>query len=59
MWIGKWKYKEKELNDLKWKLYPENKVKIIGVYFSGTCPASKIPENWEGRVKKCEKIMWK
>ena len=46
---------------MKWKLYPNNKVKALGITFSSTTSASKINENWEIKVDSIKSIIeaWK
>jgi hypothetical protein len=58
MWIGSNKFSQKRILDLKWKLYPQNYVKSLGVYFSSTKAANKLPENWESKVLKIRNIIY-
>ena len=66
MWIGKkckleWKKCKRKPVDLRWKLYPCNNVKALGVNFSSTTPLNEVHQNWESKVDKINNIIkvWK
>jgi hypothetical protein len=48
MWLGSNKSCKEEYEGLTWK----SRVKILGIYFSNTMPASEIEENWLPRLEK-------
>ena len=57
IWLGKWKMKNEKIGNVRWKLYPNNKFKILGVTFCTTEPVILLDENVNDRFLKCEKIM--
>ena len=61
MWIGSKKMCKRNRSDFKWKIFPNNSVKSLGVHFSSTKPIDNIPLNWEMKVEKIKNIIqaWK
>jgi hypothetical protein len=61
MWIGRYRYSQRKLFDLKWKITPEDTVKSLGVCFSNIKPFNVLEENWRGKVDKIKNLiqMWK
>ena len=61
LWIGLNKTIQLNINDLKWKLYPNNYVRSLGVTFCSSKSANEVPNNWEAKVKKIKNIInaWK
>ena len=57
MWVGCWKYRRKTYSDITWKLFPDNRINLLGVIFQNDRSASDIADNWESRIEKCEGIM--
>ena len=53
MWLGSNKYCTDEYYDIKWKL----RVKIIGIYFSNSIPASEIYDNWLQRIENIQRTI--
>ena len=53
IWTGCWKYKKKEIGDIQWRIYPNNKLKILGIYIKGDAMIHEIPENIEFKIEKC------
>ena len=53
MWIGRNKHSNEKYFGLRW----QQKIKIVGIYFSNAIPASLLEENWSGRIVKMQKIM--
>ena len=45
--------KGKRLQDIKWKL----RVKILGIYFSNSIPASEIDDNWLPRKENIQRTI--
>ena len=61
MWIGSNKKCNRKPVDLRWKLYPCNNVKALGVNFSTTTPLNEVHQNWDSKVDKINNIIkvWK
>lgn len=61
MWLGGWRNRTDQYHDIRWKLSPNSKIKILGVFFDNQCEASKIEENWQIRMNKMENLVkqWK
>ena len=61
MWIGSNKKCKRRPVDLRWKLYPCNNVKALGVNFSSTTPLNEVHQNWDSKVDKINNIIkvWK
>ena len=57
IWLGCWKHKQKQIGGIKWKVYPENTIKILGVHLKPDCMLHENSKNWETKFNKCEKIM--
>ena len=57
IWMGCWKYKRKEIANVKWNTYPDNKIKILGIYFKSDQQIHEITKNWEPKFTKCENII--
>lgn len=53
MWLGSQKYCKEKYYDLKWKL----RIKILGIHFCNTLPASEIEENWLPRMETIQRII--
>ena len=53
MWLGSNKHSNEKPYDLKW----QNRIKILGVYFSNNINASEIDENWIPRIDKISKAI--
>ena len=53
MWLGRLKTNKENLYDIKFK----EKVKIVGIVFNNSIPASQIEENWYSRLEKIQQIM--
>ena len=53
MWPGSKKYCTDEYYDIKWKL----RVKILGIYFSNSIPASEIDDNWLPRIENIQRTI--
>ena len=61
MWIGSNKKCKRKPVDLRWKLYPCNNVKVLGVNFNSTTPLNEVHQNWDSKVDKINNIIkvWK
>ncbi len=61
MWIGRSRTKNDSLGDIGWLNKTTDRIKILGVYFSSYCEASKLLENWEPKIQKMNNIIrsWK
>ena len=57
IWIGCWKYKRKEVHDIKWKIFPVNEIKVLGVYLKNDTPLHENSHNWEAKFVKCENLI--
>ena len=57
MWLGKWKKRQTNVSNLKWKLFPNNKITLLGITFSSTANVINLEENIEPKIVKIEKIM--
>lgn len=53
MWVGSAANNTETLCNIRWK----NKIKILGIYFSGVLPASSIEENWNSRIMKIKELI--
>jgi hypothetical protein len=53
MWLGSQKHCKEKYYDLKWKL----RIKILGIHFCNTLPASEIEENWLPRMETIQRII--
>ena len=53
MWIGSFKNRQDYYYDFNWK----SKIKILGVYFSNSTPASKIEENYTSRIANIKRLI--
>ena len=53
MWLGSKKYCTDKYYDIKWK----QRVKILGIYFSNTIPASAIDDNWLPRIENIQRTI--
>ena len=53
MWLGSKKYCTDVYYDIKWKL----RVKILGIYFSNSIPASEIDDNWLPRIENIQRTI--
>ena len=42
---------------MKWKLYPNNVIKSLGIYFSSSKPAGEINDNWLPNFNKIKNII--
>ncbi len=60
IWLGCWKFRKRVTENLKWNIYPNNGIKVLGVKFKNDTPASNIDLNWSSKITKCENIikMW-
>ncbi len=56
MWLGREKDSRVTVADLKWKI-DDPAIKILGVIFSNSKPASEIMENWEPRLQNVKRII--
>ena len=50
IWIGPNKKCKRKPVDLRWKLYPCNNVKSLGVNFSSTTPLNEVHQNWGSKI---------
>ena len=50
MLVGSYRKSKQTIGDLKWKLYPNNVVKSLGIYFSSSKPAGEINDNWLPKI---------
>ena len=57
IWVGCWKFKKKQIHNIAWNIYPDNKLKVLGLYLKGDKLMHQIPENWESKIVKCENII--
>ena len=57
IWLGCWKNRKKEIANLKWKTFPDNNIKILGIQFKNDCSIVDISQNWESKITKCERII--
>ncbi len=57
IWLGCWKFRKKEICDIKWNTGPNNKVKILGIIFYADRTLDEIEENWQTRISRCESII--
>ena len=53
MWLGSERNRQDQYYNIKWK----QKVKIVGIVFSNTVPASSLEENWSSRIEKIKRII--
>ena len=53
MWLGSKKYYTDEYYDINWKL----RVKILGIYFSDSIPASEIDDKWLPRIENIQRTI--
>ena len=60
IWLGCWKYRNRQVENINWKLYPDNRLKVLGVFLQNDKQIHEIPENWEAKFTKCQNIirMW-
>ncbi len=61
IWVGCWKFRKKNVGDIKWNVTPDNFVKILGITFNSEKRIEYIRENWQKRLIKCQNIIktWK
>ena len=57
MWVGSYRKSKQTIGDLKWKLYPNNVIKSLGIYFSSSKPAGEINDNWLPKINKIKNII--
>ena len=53
MWLGSKKKSDETYLGLKWN----TKVKIVGIFFSNTTPASLLEDNWTSRLEKVQTLI--
>jgi len=54
LWIGSLKNNNFSVGNFRWKLAPNNTVKILGVTFSPSVAVDNISANWDDKMKKIE-----
>ena len=61
LWLGCWKFRRKETAGIRWKIFPDNNLKILGIHFTSTKNIDSIENNWKPKLEKCELIIknWK
>ena len=61
IWIGCWKYRNKNIGKIRWNHHPNNKLKVLGITIQGDKLIHQIEENIEIRINKCINIIksWK
>ena len=57
IWLGCWKFKKKQVENIKWCIYPNNQIKVLGLYLQNNKQIHEIAENWESRIVKCQNII--
>ena len=57
IWIGCWKYRRKQLHNIKWKIFPDNEIKVLGIFVKGDQMIHSNPHNWEAKFVKCENLI--
>ena len=57
IWLGCWQFRHRELENIRWTLYPDNQIKILGVRIQNIKQIHEIPENWESGIIKCTNII--
>ena len=45
------------MENLRWTIYPDNQIKILGVRVQNNKQIHEIPENWESGIIKCKNII--
>ena len=61
LWVGSLKDNDYCVGDVKWKLAPNNVIKILGVTFSPSISTDNIECNWISKMKSIEQFIraWK
>ena len=57
IWLGCWKFRKKEIANMKWRIFPQNEIRILGVTFKNDCQACMVKCNWENKISTCEIII--
>lgn len=57
MWLGRKQHSKQTFGNIKWKTFPNNDVKILGVYYSNDKRACDIEKNWTNQIEKINIIM--
>eukprot|EP00916_Digyalum_oweni_P020965 GHVL01034894.1.p1 GENE.GHVL01034894.1~~GHVL01034894.1.p1 ORF type:complete len:377 (-),score=17.22 GHVL01034894.1:1234-2364(-) len=53
MWLGSSIARGELCFDLNWK----NKIKLLGIFFCNSVPASNLSENWESRIENMSRVI--
>ena len=59
IWLGCWKFRQREFENIKWSLYPNNRLNVLGIYIQNDKQIHEIPENWDIGITKCQNIITK
>lgn len=59
IWLGCWKFKKKQLENINWQIHPNTRIKVLGVFLQNNKQIHEIPENWEIGILKCQYIIKK
>ncbi len=57
IWLGCWKFRRKEILNINWNTFPNNKVKVLGITMYSDRRLEEVEENWKSRISKCENII--
>ena len=57
IWLGCWKFRQREFENIKWSLYHNNRLKVLGIYIQNDKQIHEIPDNWDIGITKCQNII--